>query len=101
MVSSMPKTRPAYPEEFRREAVAMLRAGRTPRELALSLGVSEQTLRNWRRQEQVDRHERDDGLTSDERDELRRLRRENVRLTQERDLLKRAAAFFARETETR
>jgi transposase len=79
----------------------MLRAGRTPRELALSLGVSEQTLRNWRRQEQVDRHERDDGLTSDERDELRRLRRENVRLTQERDLLKRAAAFFARETETR
>jgi transposase len=101
MVSSMPKTRPAYPEEFRREAVQMLRAGRTPRELALSLGVSEQTLRNWRRQEQVDRHERDDGLTSDERDELRRLRRENVRLTQERDLLKRAAAFFARETETR
>jgi transposase len=97
----MPKTRPAYPEEFRREAVQMLRAGRTPRELALSLGVSAQTLRNWRRQEQVDRHERDDGLTSDERDELRRLRRENVRLTQERDLLKRAAAFFARESETR
>jgi transposase len=97
----MPKTRPAYPDEFRREAVQMLRAGRTPRELAQSLGVSEQTLRNWRRQEQVDRHERDDGLTSDEREELRRLRRENARLKQERDLLKRAAAFFARETETR
>ena len=97
----MPKTRPAYPPEFRREAVQMLRAGRTPRELAASLGVSEQTLRNWRRQDQVDRHERDDGLTTDERDELRRLRRENARLTQERDLLKRAAAFFARETETR
>jgi transposase len=79
----------------------MLRAGRTPRELAESLGVSEQTLRNWRRQDQVDRHERDDGLTGDERDELRRLRRENARLKQERDLLKRAAAFFARETETR
>jgi transposase len=101
MVSSMPKTRPAYPPEFRHEAVQMLRAGRTPRELAASLGVSEQTLRNWRRQDQVDRHERDDGLTTDERDELRRLRRENARLTQERDLLKRAAAFFARETETR
>jgi transposase len=101
MVSSMPKTRPAYPDEFRREAVQMLRAGRTPRELAQSLGVSEQTLRNWRRQAQVDRHERDDGLTTDERDELRRLRRENARLKQERDLLKRAAAFFARETETR
>lgn len=97
----MPKTRPAYPDEFRREAVQMLRAGCTPRELAQSLGVSEQTLRNWRRQEQVDRHERGDGLSTDERDELRRLRRENARLRQERDLLKRAAAFFARETETR
>ncbi len=97
----MPKTRPAYPDEFRREAVQMLRAGRTPRELAERLGVSEQTLRNWRRQDQIDRRERDDGLTSDERDELRRLRRENVRLKQERDLLKRAAAFFAAETETR
>ena len=101
MVSTVPKTRPAYPPEFRREAVQMLRAGRTPRELAESLGVSQQTLRNWRRQDQLDRHERDDGLTSDERDELRRLRRENARLTQERDLLKRAAAFFAAETETR
>jgi transposase len=101
MVSWMPKTRPAYPDEFRREAVQMLRAGRTPRELSESLGVSEQTLRNWRRQEQVDRHEREDGLTSDEREELRRLRRENARLTQERDLLKRAAAFFAKETEIR
>jgi transposase len=97
----MPKTRPAYPDEFRREAVQMLRAGRTPRELAESLGVSEQTLRNWRRQDQVDRHERDDGLTGDEREELRRLRRENARLKQERDLLKRAAAFFAKETEIR
>jgi transposase len=97
----MPKTRPAYPAEFRREAVQMLRAGRTPRELAESLGVSQQTLRNWRRQDEVDRHERDDGLTSDEREELRRLRRENARLKQERDLLKRAAAFFAAETETR
>jgi transposase len=98
---SVPRTRPPYPEGFRREAVELLRAGRTPRELAESLGVSEQTLRNWRRQEQLDRHERDDGLTSDEREELRRLRRENARLKQERDLLKRAAAFFARETETR
>ena len=101
MVSIVPKTRPAYPAEFRHEAVQMLRAGRTPRELAESLGVSEQTLRNWRRQDQRDRHERDDGLTTDERDELRRLRRENARLKQERDLLKRAAAFFAAETETR
>jgi transposase len=97
----VPKTRPAYPDDFRREAIELLRAGRTPRELAESLGVSQQTLRNWRRQDQLDRHERDDGLTTDEREELRRLRRENARLTQERDLLKRAAAFFAKETETR
>jgi transposase len=101
MVFVVPKTRPPYPEEFRREALQMLRAGRTPRELAGALGVSEQTLRNWRRQDQIDRHERDDGLTTDEREELRRLRRENARLKQERDLLKRAAAFFAAETETR
>jgi transposase len=98
---SVPKARPAFPEQFRREAIELLRAGRTPRELSESLGVSQQTLRNWRRQDQLDRHERDDGLTTDEREELRRLRRENARLTQERDLLKRAAAFFAKETETR
>lgn len=79
----------------------MLRAGRAPRELAESLGVSEQTLRNWRRQDQADRHERDDVVSSDEREELRRLRRENARLKQERDLLKRAAAYFAAENEPR
>src|SRR4051794_7691830 len=101
MVSTVPRTRPAYPPEFRREAVELLRAGRTPRELSESLGVSEQTLRNWRRQDQIDRHERDDGLPSDEREELARLRRENTRLRQERDLLKRAAAFFATENGTR
>lgn len=98
---SMPRTRPAYPEEFRREAVAMVRAGRTITDVAQSLGVSSQSLRNWVKQTQLDLHERDDGLTSDEREELRRLRRENARLKQERDLLKRAAAFFAAETETR
>jgi transposase len=97
----MPRTRPPYPPAFRREAVELIRSGTPLRQVAVDLGVSEQTLRNWRRQDQVDRHERHDGLTSDERDELRRLRRENQRLTQERDLLKRAAAFFAKETETR
>jgi transposase len=101
MVSDVPKTRPAYPPEFRREAIELLRAGRSPRELSESLGVSEQTLRNWRRQDQIDRRERDDGITSDERAELVRLRRENTRLRQERDLLKRAAAFFATENGTR
>ena len=101
MVSNVPKTRPAYPPEFRREAVQMLRAGRTARELAQSLGVSQQTLRNWRRQDEADRRERTDVPTSAELEELRQLRRENARLKQERDLLKRAAAFFAAENERR
>ena len=101
MVSLVPRTRPAYPEQFRREAIELLRAGRSPRELAESLGVSQQTLRNWRRQDEIDRHARDDGISSDERQELARLRRENMRLRQELDLLKRAAAFFATENGTR
>lgn len=101
MVSDVPRTRPAYPPEFRREAIELLRTGRSPSELAERLGVSPQTLRNWRRQDQLDRHERDDGVTTDEREELARLRRENTRLRQERDLLKRAAAFFAMENGTR
>jgi transposase len=101
MVSFVPRTRPAYPSEFRREAIELLRAGRAPAELSESLGVSQQTLRNWRRQDQVDRRERDDGVRTDERVELARLRRENLRLRQERDLLKRAAAFFATENGSR
>jgi transposase len=101
MVSAVPRTRPAYPPEFRREAIELLRQGRTPGELSKSLGVSPQTLRNWRRQDQLDHGERDDGVTSDEREELARLRRENTRLRHERDLLKRATAFFATESGTR
>ena len=102
MVSVVPRTRLAYPPEFRREAVELLRAGRSPRELAESLGVSEQTLRNWRRQDQLDRHERDDGLTSDERAEVGLGCAVRMRgLRQERDLLKRPAAFFATESGTR
>lgn len=97
----MPKSRPPYPPEFRREAVGLVRLGRSIKDVAASLGCSEQSLSNWIKQEQRDRGERDDGLSSDEREELRRLRRENARLKQEREILKRAAAFFAAETETR
>jgi transposase len=97
----MPKSRPPYPEEFRREAVELVRSGRKFSDVASSLGVTEQSLRTWAKQDQLNRRERDDGLRTEEREELRRLRRENARLTQERDLLKRAAAFFARETESR
>ena len=97
----MPKSRLPYPPEFRSEAVAMVRSGRSIKEVAGALGLTEQSLRNWVKQDQLDRRERDDGLTSAEREELRRLRRENARLRQERDLLKRAAAFFARDTDQR
>ena len=91
----MPRTHPAYPEEFRKEAVQMVRAGRSAGDVAQALGCSPQSVSNW-----VHRYERDEGIRKDdlnteEREELRELRRENVRLKQERDLLKRAAAFFA------
>jgi len=97
----MPKSKPPYPEEFRREAVELVRRGRSIPDVASSLGVSAPSLRNWVRREQLDRRERDDGLTSAEREELRELRRRVRRLEQERDILKRATALFARETETR
>jgi len=97
----MPKSKPPYPEEFRREAVELVRQGRSIPDVAESLGMSGQSLRTWVRQEQLDRRERDDGLTSAEREELRELRRRVRRLEQEREILKRATALFARETETR
>lgn len=97
----MPKSKPPYPEEFRREAVELVRQGRSIPDVAESLGMSAPSLRNWVRQGQLDRRERDDGLTSVEREELRELRRKVKRLEQEREILKRATALFARETETR
>jgi transposase len=96
----MPRTRPPYPPEFRQEAVRLLRSGaRSTTQLAAELGCSPQTLSNWVRQDQADRGERDDVLSSEERQRLRELERENRVLRQEREILKRAAAFFARETD--
>ena len=96
----MPRTRPPYPPEFRQEAVRLLRSGaRSTQQLAVELGCAEQTLRNWWRQDEADRGERRDLLSSEERQRLRELERENKVLRQEREILKRAAAFFARETD--
>ena len=90
-----------YPEEFKREAVELLRSsGRPLAQIARELGVSTESLRLWRKQAEIDAGERD-GLTSDERAELRELRREVRVLRQEREILKKAAAFFAKESETR
>jgi transposase len=96
----MPKT-PPYSREFRQEAVRLLRSsGRPVPQLARELGCSPQSLRNWARQIAVDQG-RAPGVSSDEREELRRLRREVRVLTEEREILKKAAAFFAAEGRTR
>jgi transposase len=90
-----------YSKEFRAETVALLRSsGKTPPQLGAELGISPQTIRNWARQIDVDSGAQA-GLTSPERDELRRLRRELRIVTEEREILKKAAVFFAKEGGTR
>ena len=97
----MPRSKPPYPPEFRREAVELARSSGKPiAQVARDLGVSGQTLHTWIKQADVDVGKRE-GLTTEEREELRRLRRENRTLLQEREILKKAAAFFARESEGR
>jgi len=97
----MPRSKPPYPPEFRREAVELARSSGKPiPQVARDLGVSSQTLHTWIKQADVDAGKRE-GLTTEEREELRRLRRENRTLVQEREILKKAAAFFARESEGR
>ena len=94
----MPRTHAPYPPEFRRQMVELVRSGRSPRELAREFDCCDQTIRNWVRQTDLDEGRRGDGLTTDEHEELRRLRRENRQLREEREILKKAAAWFARET---
>jgi len=94
----MPKTRPPYPPQLRARLVELARTGRTPEELGRQFEPSAQTIRNWLRQADRDDGRRADGLTTEEREEVRRLRRENKTLREERDILKKAAAWFAQET---
>ena len=94
----MPRTRPPYAPEFRHQIVELVRAGRTPDELAKEFEPSAQAIRNWVQQADRDEGRRQDGMTTDERQELARLRRENKQLRIEREILSKAAAWFARET---
>ncbi len=89
-----------YAPEFRRQMVELVRAGRTPEELAREFEPSGQTIRNWVQQADRDEGRRSDGLTTEQSEEIRRLRRENRQLKIEREILKKAAAWFARETDT-
>ena len=94
----MPKSHTPYSPEFRARIIELVRKGRTPEQLARQFEPSAQAIRNWVRQAERDAGHRQDGLTTIEQEELRRLRRENRTLREEREILKKAAAWFARET---
>ena len=94
----MARTRPPYPPEFRQQIIELARVGRTPEELSQEFEPSAQTIRNWMKQADLDKGLRSDGLTTPEREELRRLRRELRQVKLEREILSKAAAWFARET---
>ena len=95
----MPKSRPPYAPEFRQQMIELVRAGRTPEELSREFEPSAQAIRNWVQQAAIDAGQQD-GLSSEEKAELSRLRRENRQLKLEREILKKAAAWFARETDS-
>ncbi len=89
--------RQPYPDEFRRRMVELVRLGRSPEELAEEFEPTAQTIRNWMRQLDIDAGRCDDGLTTAERKEIAELRRENRRLREEREILAKAAAWFAQK----
>ena len=96
----MPKSHAPYPKEYRQQILELMRAGRTAEELAKEFEPSAQCIRDWIKQDELDRGQRRDGLTSEERAELVRLRRENKQLKLEREILAKATAWFARETDS-
>ena len=96
----MPRRPAAYPPVYREQIIALARADRTSKELAKEFAPSEQTIRNWIFQADADRGERPGVLTTDERAELSRLRRENRQVKVERDIMGKAADWFARESAT-
>jgi transposase len=89
-----------YPDEFRRRLIELVRAGESPESLAQRVEPTAQSIRNWVRQADLDDGKRKDGLTSAERDELRELKREVRTLREEREILKKAAVWFAQETQS-
>lgn len=90
----------AYPKEFRDKVVELMQVGnRSTGEVAKEFDISPDSVRRWVQQAERDQGSRQDGLRSAEREELVRLRRENRRLKQEREILSKAAAWFARETD--
>jgi transposase len=94
----MPRNRPPYPPELRQRILDLIRAGRTPASLAREFEPTETSIRNWMAQAERDAGLRTDGLTTEERVELNKLRRENRALREEREILKKAAAWFAQES---
>lgn len=98
----MPKSRPPYPAAFREQMIELVQAGRTPAELSREFGCSAQTISNWVAQAARDKGRPlpgKEGLSSAEREELARLRRENRQLKMERDILAKATAWFAAKGE--
>ena len=91
--------RKRYSAEFQEQMVRLVRSGRTPEELAREFEPSAVAIRSWVKQADLDAGTRTDGLKTEEREELARLRRENARLKEEREILSKAAAWFAQETE--
>jgi transposase len=100
MEDKQPRPRRQFTEEFKRDAVELVRAtGRPIAQIAQELGIYDSTLGNWVRQDRIDRGEAE-GLTTEERARLRQLEAENAKLRMERDLLKRTVAFWVKETST-